>query len=652
MQNTAAAISQRRLGQVLLEKGLISRRDLSRALEVQLRTRDRLGRILMSLDMIRRRQLYPVLAEIWGMPFVDLVAIRPAPELVRRFDARLLVEARFVPVRLYSPASGHRYCLVATSDEPTGTLEAAVHSVLGSDVDVHFFVTSDWDIDRALAEVFREDLVVEATTGLYNRNPEESALRTFRRWQLWSVVGVFAVVVLGLMLASTITLIVVGGVVNVCFLFAICFKVVTSLAGMRVGGEVRGISDEEVAALDDRDLPVYTILVPVYREASIVAKLIGNLGAIDYPASKLEILLLLEEDDEETLEAARAAHPPETVTFLVVPDSQPRTKPRACNVGLFFAKGQYLVIYDAEDKPDPDQLKKAYIAFQKGADDLVCVQAALNYFNRKQNLLTRMFTLEYSYWFDYMLHGLARLGLPIPLGGTSNHFRTDYLRDLGGWDPYNVTEDADLGIRAAARGYKVGVINSTTYEEANSRVGNWVRQRSRWIKGYMQTTLVYMRNPVRFVKQVGAKDALGFALLVGGTPLTFLATMPMWVLFVAWLVLDLPVDDLYPGPLLWIGFVNLVLCNILMVGINALGVLRRKNYDLLPYALANPMYWMLHSIASYKAAWQLLTRPSYWEKTDHGLVAEPVIVPEFDEVMVAAALGQIDAEVFKEEKAA
>src|SRR4051794_11940769 len=468
MKNTAAAGSQRRLGQVLLEKGLISRRDLSRALEVQLRTRDRLGRILMSLDIIRRRQLYPVLAELWGLPFVDLVAIRPDPKLVQRFDSRLLMDRRFVPVRLYLPQSGQRYCLVATSDEPSETLATAVQSVLGSDVDVHFFVTTDWDIDRALAEVFRAELVVEATTGLYDRNPEESALRTFRKWQLGSMAGLVAIIALGLVLQSTLTLIAVSAVVNGCFMFAICFKVTTSLAGMRVGGKLRGISDEEVAALDDRDLPVYTILVPVYKEASVVAKLIENLGAIDYPASKLEILLLLEEDDEATLEAARGAHPPETVTFLVVPDSQPRTKPRACNVGLFFAKGQYLVIYDAEDRPDPDQLKKAYIAFQKGADDLVCVQAALNYFNRKQNLLTRMFTLEYSYWFDYMLHGLARLGLPIPLGGTSNHFRTDYLRDLGGWDPYNVTEDADLGIRAAARGYKVGVINSTTYEEANS----------------------------------------------------------------------------------------------------------------------------------------------------------------------------------------
>lgn len=149
---------------------------------------------------------------------------------------------------------------------------------------------------------------------------------------------------------------------------------------------------------------------------------------------------------------------------------------------------------------------------------MVCVQAALNYFNWNENFLTRMFTLEYSYWFDYLLPGLDRLGLPIPLGGTSNHFKTEKLRELGGWDPFNVTEDADLGIRAAMRGYTVGVVNSTTYEEANNRVGNWIRQRSRWIKGYMQTTLVHSRNPWRLLRQVGPWKFLGFFLLIAGTP--------------------------------------------------------------------------------------------------------------------------------------
>jgi cellulose synthase/poly-beta-1,6-N-acetylglucosamine synthase-like glycosyltransferase len=423
---------------------------------------------------------------------------------------------------------------------------------------------------------------------------------------------------LGLVVQTGPTLIFISVLVNAAFVVSICFKLVTSIAGARQSGR-SDISQADIDALDERDLPTYTILVPVFREANIVATLMENLRDLDYPASKLEILLLIEEVDDETLEAARAAAPPESVTFILIPDGKPRTKPRACNVGLFFAKGEYLVIYDAEDRPERDQLKKAVVAFQRGDEKLVCVQAALNYFNATENFLTRMFTLEYSYWFDYMLPGLDKLRLPIPLGGTSNHFRTDALRKLGGWDPFNVTEDADLGIRAAAEGYKVGVINSTTYEEANSEVGNWIRQRSRWIKGYMQTSLVYLRNPIDLVKRVGIKNALAFAMLIGGTPLTFLATMPMLMLFTAWLVLGVNLDALFPGVVLYAGLFNLFLGNSMMVVVNAFGVVRRRNYGLALFALANPFYWLLHSVASYKALWQLITKPFYWEKTNHGI---------------------------------
>ncbi len=224
-----------------------------------------------------------------------------------------------------------------------------------------------------------------------------------------------------------------------------------------------------MAALRDVDLPVYTVLVPVYREANVVGDLVANLGALDYPPAKLQILLLLEEEDDETRDAAKAARPPADHHVRHHPAGQPQTKPKACNVGLFLAKGELLVIYDAEDKPDPDQLKKAVVAFSRGGRSLACVQAALNYWNAEENALTRMFTLEYSFWFDYMLPGLDASRMPIPLGGTSNHFRTDALRRLGGWDPFNVTEDADIGIRAAALGRTVSVINSTRSRRRTGR---------------------------------------------------------------------------------------------------------------------------------------------------------------------------------------
>jgi cellulose synthase/poly-beta-1,6-N-acetylglucosamine synthase-like glycosyltransferase len=331
-------------------------------------------------------------------------------------------------------------------------------------------------------------------------------------------------------------------------------------------------------------------------------------------------LLLLEEGDTETIEAAKAANPPATITFQSVPAGHPQTKPKACNVGLYFARGEYLVIYDAEDRPDADQLKRAVIAFERGGDDMVCVQAALNYWNVDDNALTRMFTLEYSFWFDYMLPGLDALGLPIPLGGTSNHFRTSALRELGGWDPFNVTEDADLGIRASALGARVGVIRSTTFEEANNAYGNFVRQRSRWIKGYMQTTLVHLRHPVELVRTVGLKSATAFALLIGGTPLSFLFTPPLLALLAISLVWSPEEISRYmPGWVLWAGLVNLLIGNALMIYVSMMGAFRRRRHGLVPWGLLNPAYWLLHSAASYKALWQLIVKPHFWEKTTHGL---------------------------------
>src|SRR3981081_2095520 len=212
-----------------------------------------------------------------------------------------------------------------------------------------------------------------------------------------------------------------------------------------------------------------------------------TLAALDYPAEKLEVLVLLEADDEETIAAARAARPPATVRLIVVPDAEPRTKPKACNVGLFLARGDLLVIYDAEDRPEPDQLRKAVAAFEEAGEKTVCVQARLRYWNVRTNLLTRMFGLEYGYWFGAMLPGLDRLRLPIPLGGTSHHFPVDAPRRLGGWDPHNVTEDADLGLRAAVEGYRVGVIDSDTDEEACAHVRPWLRHRSARARGKTQT---------------------------------------------------------------------------------------------------------------------------------------------------------------------
>jgi cellulose synthase/poly-beta-1,6-N-acetylglucosamine synthase-like glycosyltransferase len=298
----------------------------------------------------------------------------------------------------------------------------------------------------------------------------------------------------------------------------------------------------------------------------------------------------------------------------------PKTKPKACNYGLHFSRGKYLTIYDAEDIPDTDQLKKVVALFGKLPENFICIQCALNYFNRNENFLTRMFTLEYSYWFDYMLPGLDTLDIPIPLGGTSNHFKLSKLLDLKGWDPFNVTEDADLGVRAYAKGYKVAVVNSTTYEEANNDFFNWIRQRSRWIKGYMQTFLVHMRNPAALVKKVGWKGFIGFNFFIGATPVMFLLYPILLLIFVCYVVFDLTsIRILFPDWVLFISIFNLMVGNILMIYVNMMAVFKRRFYELILYAIANPIYWLMHSISAYKGLYQLIVKPFYWEKTNHGL---------------------------------
>ena len=289
------------------------------------------------------------------------------------------------------------------------------------------------------------------------------------------------------------------------------------------------VSGEEAAAIPAEELPVYTILLPLYHEANIAEKIVRNMERLDYPPEKLDIKLLLEADDEETRKALENAGIPPCCEVIVVPDAPPKTKPRACNFGLERARGEFCVIYDAEDAPEPDQLRKAVAVFRRDkSGKLLCVQAKLNYFNAKYNLLTRLFTVEYSTYFDLTLSGYSLFGLPLPLGGTSNHFRTSGLREVGGWDPFNVTEDCDLGLRIYERGYRTRLVNSTTYEEANSQLWNWMRQRSRWVKGFIQTHLVHYRNPLRTMKRLGVYGAFGGFLAVGGSALMMLTNLIFW----------------------------------------------------------------------------------------------------------------------------
>jgi glycosyltransferase XagB len=576
-----------------------------------------LAEMLVGRGHVAPGRAVAALANLHGLRVIRPAEERADPDVLAAMDPSVARPRGWLPLR-----REHGHLLVATTRLPDLVLELEISERFPAD-DVEYALTSEVDLFEGIMAHLGPALVEGAVHGLERTRPELSAAQTFTQPQI-----VFAAVALVALIEFTIiaplaTYVAIVAIASVFYTANILFRFFVSMAGARYE-KYEAVTHAEMTELAPSELPVYTLLIPVFREGRVVGQLIDNLAALDYPPEKLDVLFLLEENDPETIAAARAAHLTPSMRLVVVPQAVPQTKPKACNVGLALARGDLIVIYDAEDRPDPDQLRKAAVLFRRAGERLVCVQAELNYWNADENPLTRLFTLEYSYWFDYMLQGLSHTRLPIPLGGTSNHFRTGALRRLGGWDPHNVTEDADLGIRAAALGFQVRTVQSTTWEEACGHYGAWIKQRSRWIKGYMQTTLIHLRHPGRLLKGAGLVQSLGFGLLVGGTPVTFLIAPVLWVLFLLSLALRLTLlrDVVLPEWLSALTLLDLVLGNATMIYLSMMGGFRRRRYGLVVWALLNPLYWCLHSIAAYKALWQLLLRPHYWEKTEHGVTRQ------------------------------
>jgi glycosyltransferase XagB len=468
-----------------------------------------------------------------------------------------------------------------------------------------------FDLDFA-ARTPAERLQVAVSQLKFNR-PELSASGPVWLWQ--KVFARFAALALlgAAALAPQVTELTVLAVLSLSFL---------SLASLRVFCLWNGrlASTAVQPASTDEDLPNYTALVPLFGEAVIVADLVSALSAIDYPAQKLQVVIVLEDSDPATQTALAAVALPAHFEIVVVPVGEPQTKPRALNYALQNIRGEFVVVFDAEDVPEPDQLRKAVAVFRSGLPDLACLQARLNVYNSSSSWLTRQFTIEYTMLFDWMLPALQALGLPVPLGGTSNHFRTSDLVAAGAWDPFNVTEDADLGIRLARDGKAVQVLQSTTWEEAPRRLGSWRRQRTRWLKGWMQTYLVHTREPLKLLQDLGLWRFVGFQLLMGG--LIVSALVHPWfygmAAYSAWHgTLFEPPTGFY-GQLMWgLGLFNLVTGYVTAVVLGAVAVSRRAWPQLVSHTLLMPIYWLMISGAAYLALVQLITAPYYWEKTEH-----------------------------------
>ncbi len=466
-----------------------------------------------------------------------------------------------------------------------------------------------------------------SVSGLARKGPEVSARRLVPNQQRIAIGVVLALFVIGLVISPIETMSVIFGFFVVVYVAMTVYRVVLFSRSAHAPGLMQ-VSDDEARSVTSDELPVYTVLIPLYREASVVGQLLRNITALEYPASKLDVKLLVEADDDESINAVNAAEPGDQFELVLIPPAEPRTKPKALNFGLTLARGSLVAIYDAEDAPEPLQLRRAAVAFARLGPDVGCLQAKLDYHNPSQNLITKWFTIEYAMWFSLFLPGLTSVGAPIPLGGTSNHFRRSVLVALGAWDPYNVTEDADLGIRFRREGVQVRILESYTLEEANSDFVNWAKQRSRWYKGYLQTFLIHLRNPRTFAEEIGWWPAVQFCLFVGGTPILALINPVFWGLTVIWFIGHPSfIQAVFPAPIYYLGLICWSFGNFLMAYLTVVTCRLIRRPSLLWAALLVPLYWAMMAVAAFKAFWQLTANPNYWEKTVHGLGADTRVHP-------------------------
>lgn len=465
----------------------------------------------------------------------------------------------------------------------------------------------------------------QSVDGLRLSRPEFSAGRTLSPGQAIAIIILAIAVVLALFLNPTALIISLLSATTAIYLVSLVYRTILLRIGLRNPAEI-GITDDEARAIPDADMPAYTVLVPAYREGELVVRTLSALEALVYPVDRLDVKLLLEADDRATIAAARSYAGALEPEIVLVPAGLPRTKPKACNYGLLQARGEFITIYDAEDRPEPLQLRRVVAAFRRLPPLVACLQAKLSYHNIHQNLITRWFTAEYETWFSLLLPALARIGGPIPLGGTSMHIPKRVLEAVGAWDPYNVTEDADLGVRLQRFGYQVAVLDSTTLEEANSDFVNWVRQRSRWYKGYLQTWLVHMRHPVRLWREVGGRAVLGINLLLGAVPLLAVFNPAFWLLTALWfLVKPHWLVVLLPAPVYYPALISMVAGNFMALYTSVIAIRVRQTPELLLAVLLSPLYWAMMSIAAIRALLQLLVAPSFWEKSVHGLEPVPAV---------------------------
>ncbi len=598
-----------KLGHLLVQSGAISQQLLENALakQVSSRSRSRLGDILVADGVIDAADMLKALSRQNGIGRVDLSRSPPDQDLLDSIDVLACLRLGYLPWRKF----GNVTILAISDPEQFRAVRANYRS---STPDIAFALAESSRIRQAIIHHFQVPLTRRASYLC----PSEFSCRTLQSpWTLPKLGAIAIAAFVGAMMFPGVALAVGLSVLALANIGTATLRLLAFGATVFPGHAPSKPIGAKISA--QRALPCISVLVPLYRESGVIAGLLDALTALDYPRSLLDLKLILEADDDETATRLLTLHLPAWADVIVVPAGSIRTKPRAMNYALPFCKGEIIGIYDAEDRPEADQLRKVAATLAASPRNVACVQAALDFYNTGHNWLSRCFTIEYAQWFRVILPGLRRLGLPVPLGGTSVFFRRGVLEKLGGWDAHNVTEDADLGMRLARRGYRCVSLDSTTNEEAPTRGPAWIRQRSRWLKGYAITWASHMRRPFILMDDLGFVGFLAFQAIFLGTLAGYLAFPMHAVLWADLAGIDFAFKDLVPERIwFWFAASHFAgLIGLVLVAARALMTPRHRN--LLPVLLTMPIYWPLGAIASWRALVESLVAPFYWAKTEHGV---------------------------------
>lgn len=598
------------VGTCLVETGVITPEQLQHALDLQAKQNAPLGEILVGEGWASRQDVLTALSLQTSLQIADLEQTPPAAELSTLEPMEFWLRHNVIPWMRIGPI-----LFVATARPDRFATVASELTV--EELTVVPVLAAPEQIDKSIARLFSGQLARNAET----RVAEDQSCRTWTAWTRTRSFGVLALVLLAFVeFPRTGMAVLVIAAVASLLLFLV----------MRASGLVAFVHHKllprsapaapQVTALRQ---PCVSIMVPLYKEREIAGALIQRLQRLTYPKALMDVILVLEEKDDVTRDTLSKVQLPSWIRTIEVPELNGlTTKPRAMNYALDFCRGDILGVWDAEDAPQPDQIERVVEHFMQAAPDVVCLQGVLDYYNPRTNWRSRCFTIEYNSWFRIILPGIARLGIVVPLGGTTFFFRREKLLELGGWDAHNVTEDADLGVRLCRAGYRTEVVDTATFEEANFRAWPWVKQRSRWLKGFMVTYLVHMSAPRRLLHDLGPLKFLSVQAFFMGTVGQFLLAPVLWLFWLTTFGLDNPLLQVIPmqtvKPLIWL----FLAAEALNFVIGVMSVWARERRFLVPWVPTMILYFPLGVVAAYKALWELAARPFFWDKTQHGQASE------------------------------